>query len=78
MFTFLFLATMANWEMVFYGTILPPEQSHTLPTKIMANQNQSSENTSEIHFKSGECRVTTTKCLGLLLILSTILIPVSF
>lgn len=69
---------MANWEMVFYGTILPPEQSHTLPTKKMANLNQSSENASEINSNSGECRVTTTKCLGLLLILSAILTPVSF
>lgn len=70
---------MANWEMVFYGTILPPEQSsHTLPTLKIFNQNQTSENTPEISFKSGECRVTTTKCLGLLLILSAILIPGNF
>lgn len=67
--------------MVFYGTILPPEQSQiqsTLPTIININQNQTSETTLAEDFKSGECRVTTTKCLGLLLILSAILIPGSF
>lgn len=74
---FLILAVVTDWEMVFYGTILPPEQSHTLPTKINISQNQSSE-TLEESLKSGECRVTTTKCLGLLLVLSAILIPGSF
>lgn len=64
--------------MVFYGTIFPPEQSHTLSTALSVNLNQSSEKTPEISFKSGECRVTTTKCLGLLLLLSAILIPGSF
>lgn len=58
--------------MVFYGTILPPEQSQT----TTMHQNQTL--TREISSKSGVCRVTTTKCLGLLLILSTILIPGSF
>lgn len=64
--------------MNFHGTILPPEQSHTLPTIININRNQTSETTLDEDFKSGECRVTTTKCLGLLLVLSAILIPGSF
>ncbi|XP_025204350.1 furin-like protease 1, isoforms 1/1-X/2 isoform X1 [Melanaphis sacchari] len=55
-------ATMTDWEMVFYGTIFPPEQTHMLST-MSVNQNQTSEDEPEIHFKSGECRVTTTKCL---------------
>jgi len=63
--------------MVFYGTILPPEQSHTLPTLLSLNQNRS-EKTPDTSYKSGECRVTTTKCLGLLLVFSIILIPGSF
>lgn len=61
--------------MVFYGTILPPEQSHTLPTFTNTSQNPTSEKSPTSNFKSGECRVTTTKCLGLLLLLSAILIP---
>lgn len=64
--------------MVFYGTILPPEQSHTLPTIISINLNQTSDKTSTTSIKSGECHVTTSKCLGLLLLLSAILIPESF
>lgn len=64
--------------MVFYGTILPPEQSHSLPTIVSINQNQTSGKKSESGINSGECRVTTTKCLGLLLILSAILILGSF
>lgn len=61
--------------MVFYGTILPPEQLNTLPT-ILGNQNQTSEKAPGLN--SGGCHVTTSKCLGLLLfrfILSAILIP---
>jgi len=72
MYTFLVLATMTDWEMVFYGTILPPEQTHILPT-IIINRNQTSANEPEINFKSGKCQVTTTKCLGLLLILCAII-----
>lgn len=71
----LFLASVSDWEMVFYGTILPPEQLNTLPA-IVVNQNQTSEKIPDL--KSGACRVTTSKCLGLLLfrfILSAILIP---
>jgi len=64
--------------MVFYGTILPPEQSHVLPTIITLNQNRTSEKTPDVSYKSGECRVTTTKCLGLLLVLCVILIPGCF
>lgn len=64
--------------MVFYGTILPPEQSHTLPTISSKNHDQTSIKTPGTSSKSGECRVTTTKCLGLLLLLSAILIPGSF
>jgi hypothetical protein len=64
--------------MVFYGTILPPEQSHSFPTLVSIKQNQTSGKSSKSGINSGECRVTTTKCLGLLLILSTILIPGSF
>lgn len=64
--------------MVFYGTILPPEQSHSHPTLISLNQNRTSGRTSDMNYNSGECRVTTTKCLGLLLVLSVILIPSSF
>lgn len=56
------LATMTDWEMVFYGTILPPEQTHILPTTSV-NQNRTSQDEPEINFKSGECRVTTAKCL---------------
>uniref|UniRef100_A0A2S2NKX1 Furin-like protease 1, isoform 1-CRR n=1 Tax=Schizaphis graminum TaxID=13262 RepID=A0A2S2NKX1_SCHGA len=56
------LATMTDWEMVFYGTILPPEQTHILPT-MNINQNLTSKDEHEINFKSGECRVTTAKCL---------------
>lgn len=56
------LATMTDWEMVFYGTILPPEQTHILPTTSV-NQNITSQDEPEINFKSGECRVTTAKCL---------------
>lgn len=70
--TFLVLATMTDWEMVFYGTILPPEQTHILPT-ISISQNLTSEDEPEQNFKSGECRVTTAKCLGLLLILCAII-----
>lgn len=69
---------MTDWEMVFYGTILPPEQSHTLSTITNSKQNVTSENIPKSSFKSGECRVTTTKCLGLLLILSAILFPGNF
>lgn len=61
--------------MVFYGTILPPEQLHTLSTSLSIKKNQTLDAMSESSFKSGECRVTTTKCLGLLLLLSAILIP---
>lgn len=64
--------------MVFYGTILPPEQSHSLPTIVSINQNPTSKKTSESGINSGDCRVTTTKCLGLLLVLSAILIPGCF
>lgn len=64
--------------MVFYGTILPPEQLHTLPTIISLDLNQTSNKTPATSFKSGECRVTTSKCLGLLLLLCAILIPGSF
>ncbi|XP_001947895.2 furin-like protease 1 isoform X2 [Acyrthosiphon pisum] len=56
------LATMTDWEMVFYGTILPPEQTHILPT-ISISQNLTSEDEPEQNFKSGQCRVTTAKCL---------------
>ncbi|XP_015364233.1 PREDICTED: furin-like protease 1, isoform 1-CRR isoform X2 [Diuraphis noxia] len=56
------LATMTDWEMVFYGTILPPEQTHILPT-ITIKKNLTSEDEPEQNFKSGECRVTTAKCL---------------
>jgi furin len=55
------LATMTDWEMVFYGTILPPEQTHVLPT-ISISQNLTSDEPVQ-NFKSGECRVTTAKCL---------------
>lgn len=71
-YTFLVLATMTDWEMVFYGTILPPEQTHILPT-ISISQNLTSEDEPEQNFKSGQCRVTTDKCLGLLLILCAII-----
>lgn len=37
-----------------------------------------SDQSPDLNFKSGECRVSTTKCLGLLLILSAIIIPGSF
>ncbi|CAH1714052.1 furin-like protease 1 isoform X3 [Aphis gossypii] len=56
------LATMTDWEMVFYGTIFPPEQTHVLPTTSLI-QNRTSQEEPEINFNSGECRVTTTKCL---------------
>ncbi|VVC39284.1 Hypothetical protein CINCED_3A022706 [Cinara cedri] len=73
------LATVSNWEMVFYGTaVLPPDQSNPLPTIIHLKKNDTSEISSNLNFKSGECRVSTTKCLGLLLILSAIIIPGSF
>lgn len=79
MLTFFLLATMTDWEMIFYGTILPPEQSHTpTSTKLSVNQNQTSEKIAETIINSGECRVTTTKCLGLFLLISAILIPDSF
>uniref|UniRef100_A0A2S2QKG2 furin n=1 Tax=Sipha flava TaxID=143950 RepID=A0A2S2QKG2_9HEMI len=74
----LLAANITDWEMVFYGTILPPEQSHSFPTLVSIKQNQTSGKSSKSGINSGECRVTTTKCLGLLLILSTILIPGSF
>lgn len=69
---FMVLATMTDWEMVFYGTILPPEQTHILPTTSI-NQNLTTQNEPGINFKSGECRVTTAKCLGLLLMLCAII-----
>lgn len=64
--------------MIFYGTILPPEQSHTHPTIISINQNDTLEKSPNLDFNSGECRATTTKCLGLLFILSAILITWQF
>lgn len=72
MYIFMVLATMTDWEMVFYGTIFPPEQTHVLPTTSLI-QNRTSQEEPEINFNSGECRVTTTKCLGLLLILCAII-----
>lgn len=69
---------MTNWEMVFYGTILPPEQSPISTHSPIKNTNQTSDNIPQSNFKSGECRVTTTKCLGLLLILSAILFSGNF
>ncbi|XP_050428302.1 furin-like protease 1 isoform X2 [Adelges cooleyi] len=45
------LASMTDWEMVFYGTILPPD-----PSNLPLNKTQD-------NFKSGECRVTTSACL---------------
>lgn len=59
--------------MIFYGTILPPEQSYTPPTIINKNHNQTSETTLDENFKSGKCCVAITKCLGLLLVLNVIL-----
>ncbi|VVC39282.1 Peptidase S8, pro-domain,Peptidase S8, subtilisin-related,Peptidase S8, subtilisin, Ser-active [Cinara cedri] len=57
-------ATVSNWEMVFYGTaVLPPDQSNPLPTIIHLKKNDTSEISSNLNFKSGECRVSTTKCL---------------
>ncbi|XP_050428301.1 furin-like protease 1, isoforms 1/1-X/2 isoform X1 [Adelges cooleyi] len=44
-------ASMTDWEMVFYGTILPPD-----PSNLPLNKTQD-------NFKSGECRVTTSACL---------------
>lgn len=61
--------------MIFYGTVAPPEQLHTLLAITNTSLSQISEKTQELNYKSGECRATTTKCLGLLLVLSAILIP---
>ncbi|XP_050537398.1 furin-like protease 1 isoform X2 [Daktulosphaira vitifoliae] len=58
------LATLTDWEMVFYGTILPPtDVSQTLLTSIRVNNNITVDEYSENSIKSGNCRVTTTSCL---------------
>ncbi|XP_050537397.1 furin-like protease 1, isoforms 1/1-X/2 isoform X1 [Daktulosphaira vitifoliae] len=57
-------ATLTDWEMVFYGTILPPtDVSQTLLTSIRVNNNITVDEYSENSIKSGNCRVTTTSCL---------------
>lgn len=62
--------------MVFYGTILPPtDVSHALTTSISQKNNKTTNINSENNLKSGECQVTATSCLGLLLFLSKMLIP---